>query len=205
PEDDKGWGALVRPLHDDLVGDVRPALLVLLGAVGFVLLIACANVANLVLARTLGRRKEIAVRTALGASRSRIVRQLFVERVLLAPAGGPLGLIGPGFGIRLIVAAVSDQMPRVSEIGLDGSVLAFTALVSLATGVLSGLIPAWRLTRSDLNDALKQGGRSEADAGSPIVRNALVVIEVALALVLMVGAGLLVRSLGRLRGVDPGF
>jgi len=205
PEDDKGWGALVLPLHEDLVGDVRPALLVLLGAVGLVLLIACANVANLVLARTLGRRKEIAVRVALGAGRGRIVRQIFVETILLALAGGALGLLGARFGVRLIADAVADQMPRASEIRLDGAVLAFTVVVSLLTGALAALVPAWRLTRSDPNDALKQGARSEADAGSPAVRTALVVVEVALALVLMVGAGLLVRSLGRLRSVDPGF
>jgi predicted permease len=205
PADDKGWGAAVIPLHEDMVGDVRPALLVLLGAVGCVLLIACANVANLVLARTLARRKEIAVRAALGASRSRIVRQLFAETTLLAVAGGLLGLLVAGAGVKLIVAFLGSQMPRAAEIRVDGPVLAFTFAVALVTGLLAGTIPAWRLTRADPNDALKQGGRADADSGSPIARNALVVAEVALALVLLVGAGLLVRSLARLRAVDPGF
>jgi len=205
PADDKGWGAAVIPLHEDMVGDVRPALLVLLGAVGCVLLIACANVANLVLARTLARRKEIAVRAALGASRSRIVRQLFAETTLLAVAGGLLGLLVAGAGVNLIVAFLGSQMPRAAEIRVDGPVLAFTFVVALVTGMLAGMIPAWRLTRADPNEALKQGGRADADSGSPIARNALVVAEVALALVLLIGAGLLVRSLGRLRAVDPGF
>jgi putative ABC transport system permease protein len=205
PADDKGWGAAVIPLHEAMVGDVRPALLVLLGAVGFVLLIACANVANLVLARTLGRRKEIAVRTALGASRARIVRQLFVETILLSLAGGALGVFAARFVVKLLAAAVGDQMPRVSEIRVDGPVLLFALGISLVTGALAGALPAWRLTRADPNEALKQGGRADADAGSPAIRNALVVAEVALALMLMIGAGLLVRSLARLRSVDPGF
>jgi putative ABC transport system permease protein len=205
PADDKGWGATVIPLHEDLVGDVRPALLVLLGAVGFVLLIACANVANLVLARTLGRRKELAVRSALGASRGRIVRQLFAETTLLAVLGGALGLAIAGFCVKLIVAVLAGEMPRAGEIQLGGVVLAFTFGISLVTGALAGILPAWRLTHANPNEALKQGGRADADAGSPAVRNSLVVAEVALALVLMFGAGLLVRSLGRLRQVDPGF
>src|SRR5215831_1549139 len=205
PADDKGWGAAVIPFHESMVGDVRTALLVLLGAVGFVLLIACANVANLVLARTLGRRKEIAVRTALGASRGRVVRQLFVETIVLSLVGGVLGVLAARFVVKVIVAAVGDQMPRVSEIQVDGPVLLFALVVSLVTGALAGALPAWRLTRDDPNEALKQGGRADADTGSPAIRNALVVAEVALALMLMIGAGLLVRSLARLRGVDPGF
>ena len=205
PEDDKGWGAAVIPLHEELVGEVRPALLVLLGAVGFVLLIACANVANLVLARTLGRRKEIAVRVALGAGRRATIEPIVLETALLALAGGLLGLVGARYGIRVMAGVLADRMPRVSEIRLDGVVLAFTAAVSVTTGVLSGLVPAWRIAREDPNETLKQGGRSESDAGSPAMRNALVAAEVALALVLMTGAGLLLRSLERLRGVDPGF
>jgi predicted permease len=205
PKDDKGWGAAVIPLHEELVGDVKPALMVLLGAVGFVLLIACANVANLVLAKTVGRRKEIAVRAALGASRARVVRQLFVETILLALAGGALGLLLAGAGVRLIVGFLGDQLPNAASVGVDGAVLAFTAGLSLATGILAGILPGWRLTAANPIEALKQGGRSDADAGSPAVRNGLVVAEVALALMLMVGAALLVRSLGKLRGVDPGF
>jgi predicted permease len=205
PEDDKGWGAAVIPLHEDLVGDVRTALLVLLGAVAFVLLIACANVANLVLAKTLGRRKEIAVRTALGASRGRIVRKLFAETGLLALCGGAAGLAVAGVGSKLITAFLGSRLSRVTEIRLDAPVLLFTLAVSLLTGALSGALPAWRLTRANPNDALKQGGRAESDSGSPILRGALVTMEVALALMLLFGAGLLVRSLGRLRGIDPGF
>jgi len=205
PEDDKGWGAAVVPLRESLVGDVRPSLLLLLGAVGFVLLIACANVANLVLARTLGRRKEIAVRAALGAGRGRIVRQILVETTLIALSGGALGLVVASLGVHAIASVLGGQMPRISHVRVDGPVLAFTFGISLLTGVLAGLLPAWRLTRADPNEALKQGGRSESDAGSPAARNALVAAEVALALALMVGAGLLVRSLGRLHAVDPGF
>ncbi len=206
PEDNKGWGAVVVPLREDLVGDVRGALLVLLGAVAFVLLIACANVANLVLARTLARRKEIAVRTALGASRRRVLQQMFAETLLLAVAGGALGLFLAGFGVKLIIAFLGDQLPRVNEVGVDLRVLAFTLGLSVVTGVLAGLVPAWRLTSANLNDALKQGlGRADADAGGGGTRNALVAVEVALALVLMVGAGLMVRSLWRLQAVDPGF
>jgi len=205
PKDDKGWGATVIPLHEELVGDVEPALLVLLGAVAFVLLIACANVANLVLARTLGRRKEIAVRAALGATRRRIAQQLFIETTLIALAGGALGIAVAAPGLHGIVAFLGDRMPRTAEIRLDAPVLAFTFGVSILTGLLAGVIPAVRLTGGGQGEALKQGGRSDSDAGSPAARNALVVAEVALALMLMVGAGLLVRSLGRLRGVDPGF
>jgi putative ABC transport system permease protein len=205
PEDNKGWGATVIPLHEDLVGDVRTALIVLLGAVAFVLLIACANVANLVLAKTLGRRKEIAVRTALGASRGRIVRKLFAETILLALCGGALGLAIAGLGARLITTFLGGRLPHITEIQVDATVLLFTLGVSLLTGALAGAIPAWRLTRANPGDALKQGGRADSDAGNPVLRNALVTVEVALALMLMFGAGLLVRSLGRLRGVDPGF
>ena len=205
PADNKGWGAAVLPLHEDLVGDVRPALLVLLGAVGFVLLIACANVANLVLARTVARRKEIAVRSALGSGRGRIVRPILAETLLLAIVGGALGLLLAGVGVRLIVAFLGEQMPRVNDIRVDWPVLAFTFTLAILTGILAGLLPAWKLSRANPNDALKEGGRSDADAGSPVLRHTLVVTEVALALVLMLGAGLLVRSLSRLQNVPPGF
>ncbi len=205
PADNKGWGAAVVPLHEDMVGDVRKALLVLLGAVGFVLLIACANVTNLVLARTIARRKEIAVRTALGAARSRIVAPILAETTLLAIAGGALGLLIAGAGVRLIVAVLGDQMPRVADIRVDTPVLFFTLGLAIVTGLIAGSLPAWRLSHANPNDALKQGGRSDADAGNPVLRHTLVAAEVALALILMLGAGLLVRSLGRLRSVDPGF
>src|SRR3954466_9131530 len=206
PEDDKGWGAVVIPLKDDIVGDVRSSLLVLLGAVAFVLLIACANVANLVLARTLARRKEIAIRASLGASRRRVIQQFLAESVLLGLAGGVFGLVLAHFGVRLITAFLGDRLPRSLEVGLDGWVLAFTLGISILTGILAGLIPAWRSSHSNLNDALKQGlSRTDADAGGNRTRGMLVISEVALSLMLLIGAGLMIRSLWMLRGVDPGF
>jgi len=157
PDDNREWGAVVVPLHDDLVSDVRPALLVLLGAVAFVLLIACVNVANLALAKTLSRRKEIAIRTALGASSARVLRQILAETVLLALAGGALGLTFAHSGVRLIMAFLADKLPRSIDVGLDAKVLAFTAAISLLTGIVAGAVPALRLTRADVNQALKQG------------------------------------------------
>src|SRR5690349_12884800 len=135
PEEDKGWGAVVTPLRDYLVGDVRPALLTLLGAVGFVLLIACANTANLVLARTIARRKELAIRAAMGASRSQVLRPVLTETTMLAMAGGALGLIFAGFGESLVIRALGDLLPRATEVRLDGFVLAFTAGASVFTGL----------------------------------------------------------------------
>ena len=206
PADDNGWGAVVIPLRDDIVSDVRPALLVLLGAVAFVLLIACANVANLVLAKTVGRRKEIAIRAALGATRSRVLEQILSETVLLSCAGGLLGVVFAHFGVHLITAFLGDKLPRSAEIGMDTRVLGFTLTVSLAAGIAAGLLPAWRLTKTDLNEALKQGlGRAGTDFGGRRTRNILVISEVALALMLLIGAGLMVRSLWLLRSVDPGF
>ena len=206
PEDDGGWGALVVPLHRDMVGDVRPLLLVLLGSVAFVLLIACANVANLVLARTLGRRKEIAIRGALGASRGRLVRQLIAETVLLSLLGGGLGLVLAGIGAGALTKLLADQIPASTEVHLDLSVLLFTLAICFVTGILAGIAPAWRLTRADIADSLKQGtGRTDADTGGGKARNFLVVAEVALSLVLLVGAGLLIRSLWLVRQIDPGF
>jgi putative ABC transport system permease protein len=206
PEDDKGWGALVVPLRDDRVSDVRTSLLVLLGAVAFVLLIACANVANLVLARTLARRREMAVRLALGAGARRIVRQVLTETTLLAIAGGALGLVVAHTGVDFIRAFFGTSMPQSTPIHLDGRVLAFTAVVSLVTGAAAGVAPALRLSRSSVVDAIKQGGgRSDSEAGGSRVRTTLVVVEVALSLVLLTGAGLMIRSLWVLNTVDPGF
>jgi putative ABC transport system permease protein len=206
PEDDEGWGAAVLPLRDDLVADVHTALEVLLGAVAFVLLIACANVANLVLAKTLARRKEVAIRAALGATRQRILSQVLSETVLLALAGGALGLVLAHFGLDWITRFLADQLPRSAEVALDGTVVAFTLVISLLTGVGAGLLPALRLMRTDLNDALKRGlGRTDTDSTGDRARSILVVSEVALSLILLIGAGLLIRSLGRLRAVDPGF
>lgn len=206
PADDKGWGALVVPLHDDMVSDVRPAMLVLLGAVACVLLIACLNVANLILAKGFSRQKEIAIRSALGATSSRLLRQVLTESMLLSLAGGALGLTYAPFGVRLIKAFLADKLPQSVEIGLDLKVLLFTAAVSLLTGVLAGILPALRLARKNVSQTLKQGlGRTDTDSTGHRTRTALVVSEVALSLVLLVGAGLLIRSFQRLQGVNPGF
>jgi predicted permease len=207
PEDDSGWGATVVPLREDLVVDVRPILLVLLGAVAFVLLIACANIANLVLARTLGRRRELALRSALGASRARLIQQLLAETILLGLAGGALGLFLARFGVDAILAFLADDLPRSAEVSLDGRVLAFTFAVSVLTGVLAGIVPAWRLTRGDVAGGLRAGSERAIGGGDPggRTRGLLVVSEVALSLVLLVGAGLMVRSLWHLQRVDPGF
>jgi len=206
PQDDKGWGAVVLPLQRDLVRDVRPALLVLLGAVGFILLIACVNVANLSLARIFSRNKEVAIRTALGASSARIMRQVLVESVLLALLGGGLGLTYAHFGVRLIMAFLADKLPHFVSTGIDAKVLGFTAAVAILTGIISGILPALHLSRANVNQALKQGlGRTGTDSGGNRTRNTLVVIEVALSLVLLIGAGLMIRSFQALSGVNPGF
>ena len=206
PADDKGWGAKVNSLREETVGDVRPALLMMLGAVAFVLLIACANVANLVLTRMLARRKEIAIRTALGATRARTIRQLLGESMVLSLCGGALGLLFANAGIQLLLKFFADRLPRTGEIGLNGEVLIFTLAVSVATGVVSGLLPAWKMTKGDVNEALKQGlGRTDADSGDGKTRSALVVVEVALSLVLLIGSGLMIRSLWKLQDIDPGF
>lgn len=205
PADDKGWGAVVKPLSEELTGEVRTPLLVLLGAVALVLLIACANVANLVLARIVSRQKEIAVRSALGASRIRLLRQIVCETVVLSVVGGLIGLLIAHFGVKLIVAFLASKLPRASAIGVDGSVLAFTLVVSFAVGILAGLVPAFRLSKVNVSEALKQGSRTSSDAGGNRTRGVLVVSEVALSLMLLVGAGLLIRTLWALRKVDPGF
>ena len=206
PAEDKGWGAVLNPLRDETVGHVRPALLMMLAAVAFVLLIACANVANLLLARTFARRKEIAIRTAMGARRARLVRQLLGESVLISLIGGALGLVAAHFGIQLLLKLFAANLPQLGEIKLNGPVLAFTFALSVVTGILAGLLPALSMTRSDVNDALKQGlGRTDASSGSSATRSALVVVEVALSLVLLIGAGLMIRSLAKLQTIDAGF
>jgi putative ABC transport system permease protein len=206
PADDKGWGAMVVSLRDDLVGDVRPALLMLLGAVGFVLLIACANVANLIFGRAFSRRKEIAIRSALGASRGNVVQLVLMESMIVSFAGGALGLITARWGIDLLLKFFADKLPRMGEIGLSSPVLFFTLGLSILTGLLAGLLPALNMTRRDVNNALKQGmGRLDADAGGSFTRSLLVTIEVALSLVLLIGAGLMVRSLWNLESLNPGF
>jgi putative ABC transport system permease protein len=206
PEDDKGWGAVVVPLHDDMVSDVRPALLVLLGAVAFILLIACVNVANLALARTFSRQKEIAIRTALGASAARVLRQVLIETLFLALAGGAIGLGLAHFGVRMIMAFLADKLPGSVNVDLDLHVLGFTALISLFAGIIAGVLPALRLTHADVNQALKQGlGRTDSDSGGHRTRRILVVGEVALSLILLFGAGLMIRSFQLLQRVNPGF
>jgi putative ABC transport system permease protein len=200
------WSLTTEPLSRLASGDIRPALLVLLGAVGFVLLIACANVANLLLARAAGRTREIAVRTAVGATRERLVRQLLTESVMLSLAGGVLGLALAWGGLRALLALKGGNLPRADEIGIDGNVMLFTLAIAILTGLLFGLAPALHFSNLDLHGSLKEGSRGATSEGSThAVRRALVVAELALALTLLTGAGLLVKSFGRLQNVDPGF
>jgi putative ABC transport system permease protein len=204
-ETNAGWSLTLVPLQEQVVGGVRTSLWVLLGAVGFVLLIACANVSNLMLARAAARRRELALRAALGASRWRVARQQLTENVLLSLAGGALGLLLAAWGVDLLAALGAGDIPRAREIGVDGRVLAFTAALSVLTGLAFGLLPALRASRSDLNEVLKDAGRGTSGPGRGRVRAALVVSEIALSLVLLAGAGLLVKSLISLLSVNPGF
>jgi putative ABC transport system permease protein len=206
PDFNTGWGINPVPLHTQLTGDIRPALLVLFGAVGFVLLIACANVANLLLARAAVREKEIALRAALGAGRGRIIRQLLTESVLLAAVGSLLGLGIARWGIDLLFGLLPEGLLLIDRVGLNWRVLGFTLAAALVTGVVFGLAPAFAASRPELHEALKDAGRGmSGGAGGRRLRNGFVIAEIALALVLLVGAGLLVKSFLRLQSVDPGF
>jgi len=204
--DFEGWGISVYSLHEDLVEDVKPALLVLLGAVGFVLLIACANVANLQLTRAVTREREIAVRIAIGAGRSRLTRQFLTESVVLSLAGGAFGLLGAFGLVRALVVFAPEALPRRGDIAIDGVVLGFTFAVAVLTGVLFGLAPLFHSLKESLVSSLKEGGRS---AGAGVrgnrTRNGLVVAEMALALVLLIGAGLMIKSFTKLLSADTGF
>jgi predicted permease len=206
PADDAGWGAVVLRLNQQMFQQVGPALLVLFGAVGFVLLIACANVANLTLAKALGRRKEIAIRTALGASRGRIISLVLTETVLISVVGGALALLLAHFVIEAIADFIGPQLPLAVRVGLDGWVLGFTLAISILAGFIAGLAPSWHLTKTNLNDSLKQGlGKTDADSSGGRARSVFVTAEIALSLVLLVGAGLMIRTLHLLRNANSGM
>jgi putative ABC transport system permease protein len=206
PEFDTNSGINLVPLRTQFSGEIRKALLILLGAVGFVLLIACANVANLLLARGVSRQKEFGVRAALGAGRSRIVRQLLTESLILAALGGGLGLLLAWQGTDLLIALSPPELFGPSRVGINTPVLLFTLGVSLLTGIIFGLVPAFEVTRFELLESLKEGGRNiGGGARSHRLRGAFVAVEIALAFVLLIGAGLLIKSFRQLQAVDPGF
>jgi len=205
PATNKNWSVTVTPLQDEVVGKFRPALLLLLGAVGLVLLISCTNVANLLLAQGASRRKEIAIRLAIGAGRFRIARQLLTESVVLGVVGGALGVGLAAFGVRALTS-LSSNIPRVDEIGINVTVLCFAAGISILTGIVFGMVPALQATRTDLTESLKEAGKGFAGGGpANRLRSVLVVSEVAFALTLLVGAGLLLKSFSKLQGVGLGF
>jgi putative ABC transport system permease protein len=204
PDSNTNSGVILVPLHEQTVGDVRPALVVLLCAVGFVMLIACANVANLLLARASGREREMAIRSSLGATRARLIRQLMAESVLLALLGGVLGLLIGLWGTRLLLALEPGDLPRLSEVGLNGRLLGFSAFVSMGTGLLFGILPAFLGSRPNLQSSLKEGAGYSPGRGRRTL-SSFVVAEIGLALVLLVCAGLMMKSFYLLRSVDPGF
>ncbi len=205
PNTNKNWRIAIQPLHEELVGKTRTTLWILLGTVFFVLLIACVNVANLLLARATAREREIAVRASQGAGRGRIVRQLLTESLLLATLGGAAGILLAQWAIEALRALGPEQLPRLQAVSLDGRILLFTLGLTLLTGVLFGLAPAWQAGQINLNELLKEGGRNAVGGRQRRLRDALVIAEIALALVLLVGAGLLLRSFWKLQQTDPGF
>jgi predicted permease len=207
PETHGGWRVWLTPLFNQVVGQTRTPMLILLGAVGFLLLIACANIASLLLARAAARRREMAVRAAIGAGRARIIRQLLTESLLLATLGGSLGLLLGHWGLDILLSFIPPTVPRLREISLDTHVLLFTALISILTGVLFGLVPAWQASKVNLAEALKNAGRTNSAGSGRGNRghSLLVTAEVALAAVLLVGAVLMLQSFQRLLAVDPGF
>lgn len=206
PRSNADYGARVVPLQAELAGNVRPMLVVLLAAVGFVLLIGCANLANLLFARAAERQRDTAVRVALGASRGRVVRQFLVEGLLLGAAGGGLGLLVALWSVPTLVALSPVQPSSLFHVSLDPLVLGFTAAIALASGLVIGAVPGWQASRPDLNEALKEGGRTGTDSRRrQRVRHTLVVAEVAIALMLLVGTGLMVRTLGAMRAIEVGF
>jgi predicted permease len=204
PDTNRGNGAKVSPLKERMLGGIGPTLWLLLGAVGFVLLIACVNVSNLLLARSTSRTREFAIRAALGAGRWRLLRQSLTESLLLALAGGGLGLVVAGWGTNAALAVLPTSLPRAGEVGLDRRVLIFTVAISVFTGILAGLAPALRTSKWRLSETLKEGGRG-ASSGRGRAQGLMVAVEMALAVVLLIGAGLMIRSLSALWNVDPGF
>ena len=206
PDSNTTWRLRLVPLREQLLGDIRTGLYVLLGAVAFVLLIACANVANLLLARATGRQKEIAIRSAMGARPRRLIRQLLTESIVLSTTGGAIGLLLAMWGTQLLMKLAPDSISRANEIGIDNRVLAFTLTLSVLSGIVFGLVPALQTSKPDLNESLKEGGKGAgAGTGHNRTHGLLVVAEMALALVLLVGAGLLVQSFRQLQNVEPGF
>jgi predicted permease len=204
PEANKGTGITLVPLKRNVVGDIQPFLLLLLAAVGFVLLIACVNVANLLLARSTARIHEFAIRTALGANRARVLRQLLTESILLALAGGSVGLLLASWGTQAALRVLPEALPRAEQVHLDGHVLLFTLAASLLAGILFGLAPGLKTSQADLHESLKEGGRGSSGTRHSAQR-VFVAAEMALAVVLLAGAGLMIRSLAKLWSVDPGF
>ena len=206
PADNKNRSSVLIPLHERIVGQSKQSLLVLFAAVSLVLLIACANFANLLLARAAEREREFVIRTALGAGRWRLIRQLLTESVLVSLAGGAIAVLLAIWATSLLVSLQPENLPRVQEIGIDARVLAFTFGVSLLTGIVFGLLPAWSASRSMVGEALKEGGRSATAGGArQRLRSTFVVVELAIALILLVGAGLLIKTFWILRSVEPGF